>query len=65
MSEKINKNEGAVKAAPSTKKKEVKVKALIHLSGKFSLAWSPGQEFVCDEKQATELIELKAVELVK
>jgi len=63
MAKNIDKKEGVATAAPSNKK--VKVKALIHLSGKFALAWSAGQEFVCDEKQAKELIELKAVELVK
>jgi hypothetical protein len=63
MAGNVEKKEGTAKAVPSNKK--VKVKALIHLSGKFALAWSPGQEFVCDEKQAKELIELKAVELVK
>ena len=56
------KNEGAEKA-PSIKK--VKVKALVHLSGTYNLAWSVGQVFEIDEKQANELVEAKAVELVK
>jgi hypothetical protein len=56
------KNEGAEKA-PSTKK--VKVKALVNLSGTYKLAWSAGQVFEIDENQAKELLEAKAVELIK
>lgn len=56
------KNEGAEKA-PSIKK--VKVEALVHLSGTYKLAWSAGQVFEIDEKQAKELVEAKAVKLVK
>jgi len=55
------KTEGA--KAPSVK--TVKVKALINLSGHYKLAWSEGQEFDCEEKQAKELVEVKAVEYVK
>lgn len=54
--------EGAVKA-PSSKK--VKVKALVNLAGTYKLAWSVDQIFEIDEKQAKELVEAKAVELVK
>lgn len=61
MAEDVNK-EGAEKA-PSIKK--VKVKALVHLSGTYNLAWSAGQVFEIEEKQAKELVEAKAVELVK
>lgn len=61
MAEYIN-NEGAEKA-PSTKK--VKVEALVNLSGTYKLAWSVGQVFEIDEKQAKELVEAKAVKLVK
>lgn len=60
MAKDVNK-EGAVKA-PSIKK--VKVKALVHLSGTYNLAWSVGQVFEIEEKQAKELVEAKAVELV-
>lgn len=45
--------------------KNVKVKALVNLSGIYKLAWSAGQVFEIDEKQANELVEAKAVELVK
>ena len=56
------KKEGAEKA-PSNKK--IKVKALVNLSGTYKLAWSAGQVFEIDEKQAKELVEAKAVELIK
>lgn len=45
--------------------KKVKVKALVNLSGTYKLAWSVDQIFEIDEKQAKELVEAKAVELVK
>lgn len=45
--------------------KTVKVKALEHLSGKYNLAWSAGQEFECEEKQAKVLVEDEAAEYVK
>jgi hypothetical protein len=54
--------EGAAKAAPSIKK--VKVKALVNLAATYRLAWSEGQVFEMEEKQAKELVEAKAVELV-
>lgn len=61
MAEAIKK-EGAEKA-PSSKK--VKVEALVNLSGTYKLAWSVGQVFEIEEKQAKELVEAKAVKLVK
>lgn len=61
MAESVKK-EGAEKA-PSNKK--IKVKALVNLSGTYKLAWSAGQVFEIEEKQAKELVEAKAVELVK
>ena len=54
--------EGAEKAPSS---KMVKVKALINLSGIYKLAYSADQVFEIDEKQAKELLEAKAVELIK
>lgn len=45
--------------------KNVKVKALEFLSGKFKLPYSEGDVFEINEKQANELIELKAVKLHK
>lgn len=61
MAEAKNK-EGAEKAPSS---KNIKVKALVNLSGTYKLAWSAGQVFEIEEKQAKELVEAKAVELVK
>lgn len=46
-------------------KKKVKVKALINLSGRYLMPWGEGQTFECEEKQAKELAEEKAVEFVK
>jgi hypothetical protein len=57
------KNKEGAEKAPSSKK--VKVKALVNLAGTYKLAWSAGQDFEIDEKQAKELVEDKAVELVK
>lgn len=45
--------------------KKVKVKALEFLSGKYKLPYSENDVFEIDEKQASELIELKAVKLHK
>lgn len=49
---------------PNTSKK-IKVTALVNLSGTFGLAWSEGQSFECDEKQANEMLEVGAVKLSK
>lgn len=43
----------------------LKVKALENLSGKYKLPFSEGDEFLIDEKQGKELIELGSVELLK
>lgn len=59
--EKETKTEGAKASSVKT----VKVKALIHLSGHYKLAWSEGQTFDCEEKQAKELVDAKAAEYVK
>lgn len=53
------------KASKPEKAKTVKVKALEHLSGKYGLAWSAGQEFECEEKQAKELVANKDAEYLK
>lgn len=53
-----------VKASSVTSKK-TKVKALVSLSGRYFLPYSEGQIFECEEKQAKELVEEKAVEYVK
>lgn len=58
-----DKNKEGAEKAPSSKK--VKVKALVNLAGTYKLAWSVDQIFEIDEKQAKELVEAKAVELVK
>jgi hypothetical protein len=56
---------GVVENATPVKTKLVKVEALINLQGKYKLAWSAGQVFEIDSKQAKELEEVQAIKILK